>query len=92
MDNSLTYGSPTTVLLDRAGMAIALAAAEDARAADEVPIGAVVIKDGSILGLGRNVCREAGDCTAHAEMIALRDAFRRTGDMRLPGATVYTTV
>ena len=49
-------------------------------------------RDGAVLGVGRNRCREAGDCTAHAEMEALRDAFRRTGDMRLPGATVYTTV
>ena len=79
-------------VLDRAGMAAALAAAEDARAADEVPIGAVVIRDGALIGVGRNVCRERGDCTAHAEIVALQDAFRRTGDMRLPGATVYTTV
>ncbi len=77
---------------DRAGMALALAYAEEARDADEVPIGAIVVRDSAILGVGRNRCRETGDCTAHAEMIALRDAFQRTGDMRLPGATVYTTV
>ncbi|MFT6109111.1 MAG: tRNA(adenine34) deaminase [Planctomycetota bacterium] len=78
--------------LDRGGMALALAYAEEARDADEVPIGAIVVRGGAILGVGRNRCREAGDCTAHAEMVALKDAFQRTGDMRLPGATVYTTV
>jgi len=79
-------------LHDRAGVALALALAEEARDADEVPIGAVVVRDGALLGVGRNRCRELGDATAHAEMLALRDAFQRTGDMRLPGATVYTTV
>ncbi|MEM1452814.1 MAG: nucleoside deaminase [Planctomycetota bacterium] len=79
-------------LADRAGMALALALAEEARDADEVPIGAVVVRDGALLGVGRNRCRELRDATAHAEMIALRDAFARTGDMRLPGATVYATV
>ena len=79
-------------LHDRAGMALALAFAEEARDADEVPIGALVVRGGAVLGVGRNRCRETSDCTAHAEMLALRDAFQRTGDMRLPGATVYTTV
>ena len=82
----------TSAAADRAGMALALAFAEEARDADEVPIGAIIIRDGAILGVGRNRCRELSDCTAHAEMLALRDAFARTGDMRLPGATVYTTV
>ncbi len=86
--------SPIGVLsiADRAGMALALAMAEEARAADEVPIGAVVVRDGIWLGAGRNECRGRRQATAHAEMLALDDAFRRTGDMRLPGATVYTTV
>lgn len=77
---------------DAAGMSLALALAEEARAADEVPIGAVVVRDGALLGVGRNECRARGAATAHAEMLALDEAFRRTGDMRLPGAVVYTTV
>ena len=80
------------LLDDRAGIALALALAEEARDADEVPIGAVVVRDGALLGAGRNRCRGHGEATAHAEMLALSDAFQRTGDMRLPGATVYTTV
>jgi tRNA(adenine34) deaminase len=70
----------------------ALEEARAALAADEVPIGAVIVRDGVVLGRGRNRCRERRDPTAHAEMEALREAFAATGDMRLPGATVYTTV
>ncbi len=73
-------------------MALALAEAQAALAADEVPIGAVVVRDGAVLGRGRNRCRALKDPTAHAEFEALRAAFLATGDMRLPGATVYTTV
>lgn len=79
-------------LEDRAGMALALTLAEEAERADEVPIGAVVVRDGVLLGAARNECRGRREGTAHAELLALGEAFRRTGDMRLPGATVYTTV
>ena len=98
-DEGVAPGAPAGVdastlqeLEDRAGIALALALAEEARDADEVPIGAVVVRDGALLGVGRNRCRGLGEATAHAEMLALSDAFQRTGDMRLPGATVYTTV
>ena len=57
-----------------------------------MPIGAAIVLDGALVGIGRNRCRGLGAATAHAEMLALDDAFRRTGDMRLPGAVVYTTV
>jgi len=90
-DQVLVHGA-RQVLDDRAGIALALAFAEEARDADEVPIGAVVVRDGVLLGVGRNRCRGRGEATAHAEMLALSDAFQRSGDMRLPGATVYTTV
>ncbi|MEO0661112.1 MAG: nucleoside deaminase [Planctomycetota bacterium] len=77
---------------DVAGMTLALALAEEAARADEVPIGAVVVRDGALLGAARNACRGRTSAVAHAEMLALDEAFRRTGDMRLPGAVVYTTV
>ncbi|MDG1983678.1 MAG: nucleoside deaminase [Planctomycetota bacterium] len=95
MDETLSteaHPSREQDLDDGAGIALALAYAEEARDADEVPIGAVVVRDGALLGVGRNRCRSHGEATAHAEMLALSDAFQRTGDMRLPGATVYTTV
>ena len=79
-------------LEDRAGMALALTLAEEAGRADEVPIGAVGVRAGVLLGAARNECRGRREGTAHAELIALGEAFERTGDMRLPGATVYTTV
>ena len=88
MAGSEVAGSAT----DRAFMALALDEARAALAADEVPIGALVVRDGAVLGRGRNRCRARRDPTAHAEFEALRQAFEATGDMRLPGATVYTTV
>ncbi len=73
-------------------MELALEQARRAEALDEVPIGAVVVRDGRVLGRGHNRTRSRRDATAHAELAALRMAFRVTGDARLPGATVYTTV
>ncbi len=73
-------------------MDLALEEARAARAEDEVPIGAVVVRDGEVLARGHNRTRADGDPTAHAEMIALRAAARATGYPRLEGCTVYTTV
>ncbi|MCI0572933.1 MAG: tRNA adenosine(34) deaminase TadA [Myxococcaceae bacterium] len=73
-------------------MGLALEEARAARDADEVPIGAVVVKDGEVLGRGRNQTRATCDPTAHAEMLAVRAAARGTGYQRLDGSTVYTTV
>ena len=58
-------------------MARALELAREAAAADEVPIGAVVVKDGAVIGEGHNAPRELADPTAHAEILALRQAARR---------------
>jgi tRNA(adenine34) deaminase len=77
---------------DEQGMAIALELARAAGAADEVPIGAVIVHDGRVVGVGRNATRARRDPTAHAEMLAISDAARRLRAMRLPGAVVYTTV
>jgi tRNA(adenine34) deaminase len=73
-------------------MALALDEARAARDADEVPIGAVVVLCGQVIGRGRNRTRESCDPTAHAEMLAVREAAAAVGAQRLVGATVYTTV
>jgi tRNA(adenine34) deaminase len=70
----------------------ALALAAEAQAAGEVPAGAVVVIGGEIAGRGRNMPIAANDPTAHAEIVALREAAARTGNYRLPGATLYSTL
>jgi tRNA(adenine34) deaminase len=70
----------------------ALALARLAAAAGEVPVGAVVVLDGRVLGRGHNRPIAAVDPTAHAEIEALREAARAAGNYRLPGTTVYSTV
>lgn len=73
-------------------MAQALAEAQRAREAGEVPVGAVVVVDDEIVGAGCNQPIAANDPTAHAEIVALRAAARRLGNYRLGGATLYVTV
>ncbi len=73
-------------------MEVALEEARRAGAADEVPIGAVLVAGDQILSRGRNATRARRDPTAHAEIVALVAATRATGDLRLPGTTLYTTV
>ncbi|MDR9786519.1 MAG: tRNA adenosine(34) deaminase TadA [Peptococcaceae bacterium MAG4] len=58
----------------------------------EVPIGAVVVLDGEIIGRGHNLREALKDSTAHAEILALREAARKIGDWRLNGATLYSTI
>jgi tRNA(adenine34) deaminase len=70
----------------------ALAEARAGGAAGEVPIGAVVVLAGEIVGRGHNRPLGSTDPTAHAEVLALREAARRLGNYRLPGATLYVTV
>jgi tRNA(adenine34) deaminase len=77
---------------DELWMAKALALAFEAGAADEVPVGAVVVLDGQIIGRGFNQPISRHDPTAHAEIMALRDAATRVGNYRLPGATLYVTL
>jgi tRNA(adenine34) deaminase len=73
-------------------MGEALAEARRARDAGEVPIGAVVALDGQIIGRGFNHPIAAADPTAHAEIAAIRDAARRTGNYRLTGSTLCVTI
>jgi tRNA(adenine34) deaminase len=73
-------------------MAAALEEARRGRDAGEVPIGAVVALAGAIIGRGFNQPISAGDPTAHAEIVAIRDAARRVGNYRLTGATLCVTI
>ena len=73
-------------------MAAALEEARRARDANEVPIGAVVAIDGEIVGRGFNQPIGSGDPTAHAEIVAIRDAARRIGNYRLTGAVLCVTI
>ena len=73
-------------------MARALERALEAFEHDEVPIGAVLVKDGRIVAEGRNRTIEWSDPTAHAEVVAIRAAARRRGDWRLEGSTLYVTL
>jgi len=70
----------------------ALVEARRARDAGEVPIGAIVALDGVVVGRGFNHPIGAGDPTAHAEIVAIRDAARRLGNYRLTGAVLYVTI
>ena len=77
---------------DEAFMAEALALAHAARERGEVPVGAVVVSEGTIVGRGGNAPIAASDPTAHAEIAALRDAGRALGNYRLPGCALYVTI
>ena len=65
--------------------------AEKARAADEVPCGCVIVKEGRVIARGWNQVEALKDATAHAEMLALTAAQAAVGDWRLDGCTVYVT-
>ena len=73
-------------------MAAALEEARRALAANEVPIGAVVVLGGAIVGRGFNQPISSGDPTAHAEIVAIREAARHTGNYRLTGAVLCVTI
>lgn len=70
----------------------ALELAHRAEAEGEVPVGAVVVRDGALLGEGWNGPIASADATAHAEIQAIRAACRTVGNYRLPGATLYVTL
>lgn len=73
-------------------MRMALSLAQEAGLAREVPVGAVVVLDRQVIGRGRNSPIERCDPTAHAEILALREASAFTGNYRLEHATLYTTL
>ena len=73
-------------------MRLALEEARRADAAGEVPVGAIVVLDGQVVGRGFNQPIGAVDPTAHAEIVALRDAARGVGNYRLTNAVMYVTI
>ena len=70
----------------------ALELAKEAAADGDVPVGCVIVRDGEIIGEGRNRREERGDATAHAEIEAIRQACEKTGSWRLHGCTLYVTL
>lgn len=80
------------MITDQEAMEAALAEARLAAAAGEVPIGAVVVHDGAIVARGQNSVIQTNDPTAHAEMVALREAAAALGNYRLNGCTLYVTL
>ncbi len=78
--------------LDEEYMREAMRLAEVAESLDEVPVGAVIVKDGQIIARGYNT-REGSKCaTHHAEILAIEEACRTLGGWRLPGCTLYVTM
>lgn len=93
----VTVNRPEGVLLarvmdDRTAMELALDEARLAATAGEVPVGAVVVRDGVVVGRGHNRRESWGDPLAHAEMIALAEAAARQQGWRLNGCSVYVTL
>ena len=77
---------------DQDWMRRALALAESAQQLDEVPVGAVVVKDGVLVGEGYNQPITSNDPSAHAEIVALRQAAQNLANYRLTGCTLYVTI
>jgi tRNA(adenine34) deaminase len=73
-------------------MRLALGEAEAARQSGEVPVGALVVFDGKVIGRGRNMVIGSSDPTAHAEIVALREAAGAVNNYRLTGAALYSTI
>jgi tRNA(adenine34) deaminase len=77
---------------DARWMRQALLAAHDARQRDEVPVGTCIVVGDTMLAVAGNMTRTDGDPTAHAEIVALREAARKAGNYRLADAVVYSTI
>lgn len=80
------------ILRDPKFMRLALAAAEDARARGEVPVGAIVVHEDRVIATGANAPIATCDPTAHAEIVALRAAGQALGNYRLDGVDLYVTL
>jgi tRNA(adenine34) deaminase len=73
-------------------MKLALKAAAKAKSSGEVPIGAVIVRNGNVISTGYNQVEEFHDATLHAEIIAIRRASKKLGNWRLTGCTIYVTL
>ena len=73
-------------------MDLALSLAREALEDGEVPVGCVIVRDGQVIGRGRNRRERGHDATAHAEILAIGEACRTVGDWRLSGCTLYVTL
>ena len=78
--------------IDRHWMSLALEQARAAARAGEVPVGAVIVRDGELLAQGHNAMVASHDPSAHAEIVVLRRAGLRLGNYRLPGCTLYASL
>jgi len=79
-------------MIDKDWMQHAFELAKKAEAQDEIPVGAVIVYQDKIIGEGWNQPISSDDPTAHAEIMALRDAGKKIGNYRLPNATIYVTL
>jgi tRNA(adenine34) deaminase len=82
----------TAALQDEHWMGVALTLAAEAEERGEVPVGAVVVRAGAMIGRGGNAPIQHSDPTAHAEIAALREAGRSAGNYRLPDCDIYVTL
>jgi tRNA(adenine34) deaminase len=82
----------SSVLDDEAAMRLALDEARSCVTSGDVPVGAVVLRRGAVVAAAGNARERLGDPTAHAEILALREAARRTGSWRLDGCTLVVTL
>lgn len=71
---------------------MAISEANIALSAGEIPVGAVVVRGGEVIGRGHNLCETGRDATLHAELIAIREASRAVGDWRLGDCELYVTL
>jgi len=78
-------------MTDEKFMRLALDEARDAAASGEIPVGAVLVKDGAILASAHNLCECNRDATAHAELLAISKACQRVGSWRLSDCTLDVT-
>ncbi|MDO9149756.1 MAG: tRNA adenosine(34) deaminase TadA [Methylotenera sp.] len=88
----MTSNSAQSLEQDQTFMSLALALAEQAALAGEVPVGAIIVKDGEIIGRGSNAPISSHDPSAHAEIQAMRDAAKHLGNYRLVDCTLYVTL
>lgn len=77
---------------DELFMREALAQADQAAQKGEIPVGAVIVKNGEVLSATHNLCEELHDATAHAERLAISEAGKKTGSWRLSDCTLYVTL